>query len=100
MFYKDGQLVVHVSRARGLAGANSNGFSDPYVKTYLLPDKSKHSKRKSTIKRKTLDPVYDETLQVGLPISIPILTIISIPSLLSFPFQFVLLFNIVRSTPE
>ena len=63
--YKDGQLYVHVNRARGLAAADSNGFSDPYVKTYLLPDRSKHSKRKTSIKKKTLDPVYDETLKVG-----------------------------------
>ena len=63
--YKDGQLSVHVDRARGLAAADSNGLSDPYVKTYLLPDRSKHSKKKTSIKKKTLDPVYDETLKVG-----------------------------------
>ena len=63
--YKDGQLSVHVNRARDLAVANSNGFSDPYVKTYLLPDRSTHSKRKTSIKKKTLDPVYNETLKVG-----------------------------------
>ena len=67
VFYKDGQLVVHVSRAKGLAAANSSGFSDPYVKTYLLPDKSKHSKRKTTIKKNTLDPVYNEILKVSVP---------------------------------
>ena len=44
---KGGQLLVHVNKARGLAAADSNGLSDPYVKTYLLPDKSKHSKRKT-----------------------------------------------------
>ena len=64
VYYKDGQLLVHVSEARGLAAADSNGLSDPYVKTYLLPDKSKHSKKKTEIKRKTLDPVYNQTLKV------------------------------------
>ena len=63
--YKDGQLYVHVNRARGLAAANHNGFSDPYVKTYLLPDGSKRSKKKTSVKKKTLDPVYNETLKVG-----------------------------------
>ncbi|XP_067097267.1 synaptotagmin-like protein 3 [Osmerus mordax] len=35
----------------------------PYVKIYLLPDKSQSSKMKTTIKRNTTDPVYDEVLQ-------------------------------------
>ena len=58
------EFLVYINRAQGLAAADSNGFSDPYIKTYLLPDKSKHSKRKTEIKRKTLDPVYKETLKV------------------------------------
>ena len=51
-------------RARGLAAADSNGYSDPYVKTYLLPDKDKHTKHKTSVIKKTLDPVYKETLKV------------------------------------
>ena len=35
-----------------------------YVKTYLLPDISKKSKRKTKVKKKTIDPVYQETLKV------------------------------------
>ena len=34
--------------------------SDPYVKLYLLPDRSKKSKKKSDAKRDTVDPVYNE----------------------------------------
>ena len=64
VYYKNNQLHVHVDRARGLAAADSNGYSDPYVKTYLLPDKAKHTKQKTSIKKKTLDPVYNETLKV------------------------------------
>ena len=56
--------MVHVNRARGLAAANSNGYSDPYVKTYLLPDRSKHSKRKTSVNKRTLNPIYDQTLIV------------------------------------
>ena len=72
--YKDGQLSIHINRARGLSAANSNGFSDPYIKTYLLPDRSKHSKRKTSIKKKTLDPVYNETLKVGVVGAIAVFT--------------------------
>lgn len=35
-----------------------------YVKCYLLPDKSRQSKRKTAVKRNTVDPVYNETLKV------------------------------------
>ena len=64
VYYKSGQLHIHVERARGLAAADSNGYSDPYIKTYLLPDKAKHTKQKTSVKKKTLDPIYNETLMV------------------------------------
>ena len=64
VYYKNNQLHIHVDRARGLAAANSSGYSDPYIKTYLLPDKAKHTKQKTSVKKKTLDPVYNETLKV------------------------------------
>ena len=63
--YKDNQLHIHVERARGLAAANHNGYSNPYIKTYLLPDKAKRSKQKTSVKKKTLDPVFNETLIVS-----------------------------------
>ncbi|KAI5621546.1 synaptotagmin-like protein 1, partial [Silurus asotus] len=55
------ELHVRVCRCQDLAPAR-NKRSDPYVKLYLLPDNSSHSKRKTSVKRKTLNPVYDETL--------------------------------------
>ena len=33
---------------------------------YLLPDKSKSGKRKTKVKKHTLNPVFDETLKVYL----------------------------------
>ena len=65
VYYKNGQLHIHVERARGLAAADHNGYSNPYIKTYLLPDKAKRSKQKTSVKKKTLDPVYNETLKVS-----------------------------------
>ena len=62
--YHSGQLLVHVVRARDLAAADKGGSSDPYVKTYLLPDKKRETKKKTKVVKKTLDPTYNETLKV------------------------------------
>ncbi|XP_063756003.1 synaptotagmin-like protein 1 isoform X1 [Eleginops maclovinus] len=56
------ELQVKVFRCEDIASARKNR-SDPYVKTYLLPDKSSHSKKKTAVRRKTLDPVFDQTLR-------------------------------------
>ncbi len=64
VWLKKDLLFVRVVKARGLAAAKSGGVSDPYVKTYLLPDRSKHTKRKTGIQRKTINPEYNEILKV------------------------------------
>ena len=66
VWHKEEQLFVRVTRAKKIAAAKENGFSDPYIETNLLPDKSKQTKRKTTVQKKTLDPVYDEILKVGV----------------------------------
>lgn len=40
-------------------------FLCSYVKVYLLPDKSKGGKRKTKVKKHTLNPVFDEILKVS-----------------------------------
>ena len=58
-------LYVRVVEVKGLAGAKAGGLSDPYVKIYLLPDGSKHTKRKTSIYRKTNNPGYNQILKVA-----------------------------------
>ena len=64
IWHKNETLFAKVVKAKNLAGAKSGGLSDPYVKTYLLPDRSKLTKRKTTIQRKSNDPIYNEVLKV------------------------------------
>ncbi|NXI94800.1 SYTL4 protein, partial [Psophia crepitans] len=57
-------LFIHVKECRQLAyGDEGKKRSNPYVKTYLLPDKSRQGKRKTTIKRNTVNPLYNELLK-------------------------------------
>ncbi|XP_058853684.1 synaptotagmin-like protein 1 isoform X1 [Acipenser ruthenus] len=57
-----GEFQIKVYRCQDLAEAKKQR-SDPYVKSYLLPDKSSHSKRKTSVKKKCINPVFDETLK-------------------------------------
>ncbi|XP_071432770.1 synaptotagmin-like protein 1 [Pithys albifrons albifrons] len=59
------ELQVHVVRCRELAEAKKQR-SDPYIKTYLLPDKSNRSKRKTAVRKRSLDPIFNETLKYKL----------------------------------
>ncbi|XP_063287958.1 synaptotagmin-like protein 4 [Pelobates fuscus] len=61
-------FTIHVKECRNLAyGDDIKRRSNPYVKSYLLPDKSRQGKRKTTIKRSTTNPLFDETLQYSVP---------------------------------
>lgn len=40
-------------------------FHGRYVKTYLLPDTSRQSKRKTSIKPNSINPVFNENLRVS-----------------------------------
>ncbi|XP_030614851.1 synaptotagmin-like protein 5 isoform X2 [Archocentrus centrarchus] len=62
--YKTGALSVLVKECHNLAvGDERRQRTDAYVKTYLLPDKSRQSKRKTSIKANTINPVFNETLR-------------------------------------
>ncbi|XP_058856667.1 double C2-like domain-containing protein beta isoform X2 [Acipenser ruthenus] len=53
-------LLIGIVRCAHLAAMDANGFSDPYVKTYLKPDVDKKSKHKTAVKKKTLNPEFNE----------------------------------------
>uniref|UniRef100_A0A8D0C8S6 Regulating synaptic membrane exocytosis 1 n=1 Tax=Salvator merianae TaxID=96440 RepID=A0A8D0C8S6_SALMN len=63
MVDKKGQLEVEVIRARGLIQKpGSKSTPAPYVKVYLLENGACVAKKKTRIARKTLDPLYQQTL--------------------------------------
>ncbi|XP_045069406.1 synaptotagmin-C [Coregonus clupeaformis] len=60
------QLVVKILKAVDLAAKDANGFSDPYVKIYLLPDRKKFQTK---VHRKTLNTIFNETFLFGMPLA-------------------------------
>uniref|UniRef100_A0A803VFY2 Synaptotagmin like 3 n=1 Tax=Ficedula albicollis TaxID=59894 RepID=A0A803VFY2_FICAL len=61
-------LEVCIKGCKNLAyGEEKKKKCNPYVKVYLLPDKSPQSKRKTAVKKSTVDPEFDETLQLEKP---------------------------------
>lgn len=86
--YKQGALEIHVKQCKELAAVDTKrNRSDPYVKVsrkaikeicfitfcflkvYLLPDKTKSGKRKTKVKKHTLNPVFDEVLRFYMSLS-------------------------------
>ena len=81
-------LDILIKKCTNLAQSKRHSTSNPYVyssinhrcllkhypfrycKSYLLPDKSKGSKRKTSVKNDTIDPVFNETLRVGVSFKI------------------------------
>ncbi|XP_015909187.1 uncharacterized protein [Parasteatoda tepidariorum] len=65
--YKASTLEIIVKECRNLAAVDiKRNRSDPYVKVYLLPDRTKSGKRKTKVKKHTLSPVFDERLKFSI----------------------------------
>ncbi|XP_038656683.1 regulating synaptic membrane exocytosis protein 1-like isoform X26 [Scyliorhinus canicula] len=63
MVDRKGKLEVEVIRARGLSQkTGSKSLPAPYVKVYLLENGVCIAKKKTKIARKTLDPLYQQSL--------------------------------------
>ncbi|XP_039729844.1 synaptotagmin-like protein 3 isoform X3 [Pteropus medius] len=62
--FKTHSLEICIEACRNLAyGEDKKKKCNPYVKTYLLPDRSSQGKRKSGVQRSTVDPTFQETLK-------------------------------------
>ncbi|XP_075037510.1 extended synaptotagmin-3, partial [Mixophyes fleayi] len=55
-------LFVSINGCRNLIQCSSHG-ADPYVRIYLLPDRRWSSRKKTTVKKKTLNPIYNEKFE-------------------------------------
>ncbi|XP_069865911.1 double C2-like domain-containing protein gamma [Dipodomys merriami] len=53
-------LLVGVLRCAHLAPMDANGYSDPFVRLFLHPNGGKKSKYKTSVRRKTLNPEFNE----------------------------------------
>ncbi|XP_063122512.1 extended synaptotagmin-3 isoform X4 [Rattus norvegicus] len=59
-------LRVLVNGCRNLTPCTSSG-ADPYVRIYLLPERRWASRKKTSVKQKTLEPLFDETFEFFVP---------------------------------
>ncbi|XP_062377461.1 extended synaptotagmin-2-A isoform X2 [Sardina pilchardus] len=61
------KLIVVVHACRNLIAFTKDG-SDPYIRLYLLPDKGRSGRRKTSTLRKTLNPIYDHSFEFSVSI--------------------------------
>jgi hypothetical protein len=54
------ELIISLSRAHDLVPRPDGSMRNPYVKLFLLPDRSERSRRQSKVLSGTLNPVWDE----------------------------------------
>merc|ERR1719410_11742 len=61
------RVTVVVLKARNLPKMDITGLSDPYVKIYLMYNGQRISKKKTHVKKRTLNPVFNESFVFDLP---------------------------------
>jgi hypothetical protein len=57
------RLIVIIHSIRGIPMKDPSNIPDPYVKLYLLPGRSKDSKRKTNVMKDNCNPVFDATFE-------------------------------------
>ncbi|XP_014287906.3 synaptotagmin-4 isoform X2 [Halyomorpha halys] len=61
------RLSVVVLKARNLPKMDVTGLADPYVKMYLMYNGQRISKKKTHVKKRTLNPVFNESFVFEIP---------------------------------
>ncbi|XP_029836676.1 synaptotagmin-10 [Ixodes scapularis] len=62
-----GRLTVTVIKARNLKPMDISGSSDPYIKVILVCEGKRIKKKKTSVKKSTLNPVFNEALVFDVP---------------------------------
>uniref|UniRef100_A0A671PVQ1 Synaptotagmin VIa n=1 Tax=Sinocyclocheilus anshuiensis TaxID=1608454 RepID=A0A671PVQ1_9TELE len=62
-----GRLTLTVIKCRNLKAMDITGYSDPYVKVSLICDGRRLKKKKTTTKKNTLNPTYNEAVIFDIP---------------------------------
>ncbi|XP_055708386.1 extended synaptotagmin-2 isoform X2 [Phlebotomus papatasi] len=57
------RLIVIVHKIMNIPLKDPSNIPDPYVKLYLLPGRSKESKRKTNVAKDNCNPIYDATFE-------------------------------------
>ncbi|XP_041980400.1 synaptotagmin-4 [Aricia agestis] len=61
------RLTVVLLKARNLPKMDVTGLADPYVKMYLLYNGQRIAKKKTHVKKRTLNPVFNESFVFDVP---------------------------------
>ncbi|XP_009705060.1 PREDICTED: synaptotagmin-8, partial [Cariama cristata] len=64
-----GKLTVLILEAKKLKRMDSHGLSDPFVKVHLILNRKKWKKKKTSVKKNTLSPYFNEVFVFEVPFS-------------------------------
>ncbi|NXG12573.1 SYT1 protein, partial [Sakesphorus luctuosus] len=62
-----GKLTVLILEAKKLKRMDSHGLSDPFVKVHLILNRKKWKKKKTSVKKNTLSPYFNEVFVFEVP---------------------------------
>ncbi|XP_040464753.1 synaptotagmin-8 [Falco naumanni] len=62
-----GKLTVLILEAKKLKRMDSHGLSDPFVKVHLILNRKKWKKKRTSVKKNTLSPYFNEVLVFEVP---------------------------------